>query len=161
MPRNRTIDPNGQYCQKERLDRPPREEAVMNIVYLLLAMIIVLLWLERRARQKTEKRAEKMERSRELACLQVYNGWIYRNWLDFVKNYSEEQGLDYMALVSGIELRDLTEDEVKITPWDTPETIRQQGKEGLLPWQVHPDQQEIKQKFEKNVAKERERIGVK
>jgi hypothetical protein len=41
----------------------------MAIVYLLFAIIIVLLWLERQARRKTEERAEKMERSRVHTCL--------------------------------------------------------------------------------------------
>jgi hypothetical protein len=67
----------------------------------------------------------------------------------------------YMALLSGIELRNITEDEAHIAPWDTPYTIRQQEKDGLLPWEVHPDKHEITEQFMKNVEKERERMGLK
>lgn len=134
----------------------------MTYVYLLLfAIIICLLWSERKSRQRAEQRAESLERSRVRSCVKVYNGWVGSDWFEFVKNYSKEQGLDYMALLSGIQLRDITEDDANITLLDTPETIRQRGKDGLIPWQVHPDRQEISEKFKKNVAKERDRMGVK
>jgi hypothetical protein len=133
----------------------------VDIVYLLLAAIIVLLWLERQARRKAEERAEKMEQARVRACLQVYNGWVGTNWFDFVKDYSKKQGLDYMALVSGIKLAEITEDDASISPWDTPETIRERAKDGLIPWEVHPDADEITEQFKKNVANERERMELK
>ncbi len=134
----------------------------MTFVYLsLFAIIIYLLWQERKARRKAEQRAENLERSRVRDCLQVYNAWVRSDWDEFVKNHMKEHNLDYMRLRSGIQLPDIAEDDANITRWDTPETIRERGKEGLIHWQAHPDCEEITEKFLKNLAKERERMGVK
>ncbi len=77
-----------------------------------------------------------------------------------MKSHTKQHNLDYMNLLNGIELRDITEEDIIITPWDTPEIIRQRGKEGLIRWQAHPDREEIKEKFKKNLTKERERMRV-
>lgn len=111
-------------------------------------------------RQRAEQRAENLERLRIRECVGVYNGWIGIDWDEFVKSHTKQHNLDYMNLLNGIELRDITEEDIIITPWDTPEIIRQRGKEGLIRWQAHPDREEIKEKFKKNLTKERERMRV-
>jgi hypothetical protein len=133
----------------------------MTVVLVIFAVILFLLWKERQARRRMETRADNLERSRIQACLRVYNGWVASNWFDYLKDYCEKENLHNRALASGIQLRDITEDEANIDPWDTPETVRQRGKDGLLPWEMHPDRDEIMEKFKNNVAKERERMGVK
>jgi hypothetical protein len=113
------------------------------MISLLLVAVSVTIWLQyktrlelRRDRQKTER----LDELRQRHCAKVYDGWVQSTYIEFMKNFAETRGLDYMNVVAAMpKLAELKPDDIQIAPWDTPNDFIRRGRAAEIVFQSHPD----------------------
>jgi hypothetical protein len=111
------------------------------MISLLLVAVSVTIWLQYQTRlelRRDRQKAERLDGLRERQCTKVYNGWVQSTYFEFMKQFAETRGLDYMDIVAAMpKLAELKPDDVQITPWDTPNDFIRRGRAGEIVFMPH------------------------